>query len=69
MTLKGQRDLIFMNAIPVVHDAQQTLPTFTNFNFDFGCARIQAVLQQFLGNVGRAFDNLTCCNFGGHGWC
>ena len=47
------------DAVTVVRDAQEALPALAQLDADLGGPSVEAVFEQFFGDIGRAFDNFA----------
>ena len=59
MIADGQQDVVGMNSLAVVGDADQFSAALDDVDVDPRRERIDAVLEQFFHPVGRSFDDLT----------
>ena len=59
MARDGQRQVVGVNSLAVVRDANELGAPVDDLDIDAGGQGIEAVLQEFLDDAARAFDDLT----------
>ena len=59
MARDGQRQVVGVNSLAVVRDADELGAPVDDLDIDAGGQGIEAVLQEFLDDAARAFDDFT----------
>lgn len=59
MPVQRKAEVIRNDAMTIVVHSNQVEPTTFDRDFDAGCVRINAILDEFFDNLSRPFDNLA----------
>ena len=62
MPRKSHRQVVLLDARPVVYDSDLLDAALSERHADFGCSGIQAILKQLLQYGCGSFHDFTCCD-------